>query len=157
MKKRPISLLAALLVAVCAISAIAARAADPALRVAADDSFRDALAEIAPLFTGTTGCAVDLRYGDTAALADALLAGGDTDVCLPADPSILDRCREKGIVDVALARNIVVLSRLGEDPAYLRAVVLSASPNRIQALAFLDFLVSETARGIFAAHGFSLP
>lgn len=157
MKNRSIPMLAALLLGAFALVAIPARAAEPTLRIAADNTFRDALAEIAPLFTGTTGCAVDLRYGDSVALADALLAGDDTDVCLPADPSSIDRFREKGIVDVALARNVVVLSRPGEDPAYLRAVVLSASPNRIQALAFLDFLVSETARGVFAAHGFSLP
>ena len=157
MKKRSIPLLAALLLAVSALAAVPVRADEPTLRVAADNAFRDALSEIAPLFTGTTGFAVDFRYGDSVALADALLAGDDTDVCLPADPAILDRLRTKGIVDVALVRNIVVLERPGEDPAYVRAVVLTTSPHRIQALAFLDFLVSETARGIFAAHGFALP
>lgn len=157
MKKRSIPLLAALLLGAAVLSVLSARAAEPTLGVAADTAFRDALAEIAPLFAGSTGLAVDARYGDSAALADGLLAGETADVCLPADPAILDRLREKGIVDVALARNVVVLERPGEDPAYVRAVVLTSAPHRIQALAFLDFLVSETARGIFAAHGFALP
>ena len=152
MKKRSILLLAVLL-----LTAFAVHAAEPTLRVAADSSFRDALGEIAPLFTQNTGFAVAPQYGDSAALADGLLADDPADICLPADAATIDRLREKGVVDVALARNVVVLDRPGEDPAYIRAVVLTTSPHRIQALAFLDFLVSETARGIFAAHGFSLP
>ena len=152
MKKRSILLLAVLL-----LTAFAVHAAEPTLRVAADSSFRDALGEIAPLFTGSTGFAVAPRYGDSASLADGLLADDPDDICLPADAATIDRLREKGVVDVALARNVVVIERPGEDPAYVRAVVLTTSPHRIQALAFLDFLVSETARGIFAAHGFALP
>lgn len=152
MKKRSILLLAVLL-----LTAFAVHAAEPTLRVAADSSFRDALGEIAPLFTETTGFAVAPQYGDSAALVDDLLADDPADICLPADAATIDRLREKGVVDVALARNVVVLDRPGEDPAYIRAVVLTTSPHRIQALAFLDFLVSETARGIFAAHGFAHP
>lgn len=152
MKKRSI-----LLPAVLLLTAFAVHAAEPTLRVAADSSFRDALGEIAPLFTQNTGFAVAPQYGDSAALADGLLADDPADICLPADAATIDRLREKGVVDVALARNVVVLDRPGEDPAYIRAVVLTTSPHRIQALAFLDFLVSETARGIFAAHGFALP
>ena len=152
MKKSTIPLLTALLLTVFAV-----HAAEPTLRVAADSAFHDALGEIAPLFTDTTGFAVSPQYGDSASLADSLLADDAADVCLPADAATIDRLREKGVVDVALSRNIVVLDRPGEDPVYIRAVVLTTSPHRIQALAFLDFLVSERARGIFAAHGFALP
>ena len=152
MKKCSIPLLAALL-----LTAFAVHAAEPTLRVAADSAFRDALGEIAPLFTETTGFAVAPQYGESATLADGLLADDAADVCLPADTATIDRLRDKGVVDVALARNIVVIERSGEDPVYIRAVVLTTSPHRIQALAFLDFLVSERARGIFAAHGFALP
>lgn len=135
----------------------AALAAEPTLQVAADSSLSGALAEIAPLFTESTGRKVALECGDSASLASRFLEGGTADVYFPADAESLDRLREKGVVDVALARNIVVIERPGEDPAYLRAVVLTGAANRIQALAFLDFLTSETARSIFAAHGFSLP
>ena len=152
MKRCSILLLAALL-----LTAFAVHAAEPTLRVAADSSFRDALSEIAPLFTETTGFAVAPQYGDSATLADSLLADDAADICLPADAATIDRLREKGVVDVALARNVVVIEHPGEDPAYIRAVVLTSSPHRIQALTFLDFLVSERARGIFAAHGFALP
>ena len=157
MKKRPIFLPAALLLVAFAVAAAPVHAAEPTLRVAADSAFRDAIDEISPLFTETTGFAVAPQYGDSASLADSLLADDAADVCLPADAATIDRLREKGVVDVALARNVVVIEHPGEDPAYIRAVVLTTSPHRIQALAFLDFLVSEKARGIFAAHGFALP
>ena len=157
MKIRSMPLLATLLLAAFAVAAVATRPAEPALCVAADTAFRDALDEIAPLFTETTGFAVAPQYGDSATLADGLLADDAADICLPADAATVDRLREKGVVDVALARNVVVIEHPGEDPAYIRAVVLTTSPHRIQALAFLDFLVSEKARGIFAAHGFALP
>lgn len=133
------------------------RAGEPALRVAADDSFRDALEEIAPLFNESTGMAVEMQYGESAQLAEGLLDGEGADVCFPADASVLARLRDKGAVDVALVKNVVVLEREGADPEYLPAVVLSASPHRLQAMAFLDFLTSETARGVLSAHGFNLP
>lgn len=135
----------------------AAAAQEPSLRVAADSSFGESLEEISAQFTGTTGCRVALDCGESAGLADKLLAGEKADVYFPADTQSIDRLREKGIVDVALARNIVVLEREGEDPAYLRAVVLANAENRLQAMAFLDYLVSEPARGVFSAHGFTLP
>ena len=135
----------------------AAGAQEPSLSVAADPSFGAALEEISAKFTDTTGCRVALRSGPSAELADQLLAGEKADVYFPADTESIDRLREKGIVDVALARNIVVLEREGEDPAYLRAVVLTGAENRLQAMAFLDYLVSEPARGVFSAHGFALP
>ena len=94
---------------------------------------------------------------ESGALAEGLLDGEGADVCFPADAAALARLREKGAVDVALVKNVVVMEREGEDPAYLPAVVLAASPNRLQAMAFLDFLTSETARGVLAGHGFSLP
>lgn len=137
--------------------AVVAGAEEPPLRVAADASFREALEEIAPRFSGATGCGVALDCRGSAELADDLLAGGVADVYFPADSASIDRLREKGVVDVALAKNVVVLERPGEDPAYLRAVVLAGAPNRLKAMAFLDFLTSESARGTFAAHGFSLP
>lgn len=135
----------------------AVAAQEPSLRVAADASFGAALEEISAKFTDTTGCRVALRSGPSSGLADKLLAGEKADVYFPAGTESIDRLREKGIVDVALARNVVVMERPGEDPAYLRAVVLANAENRLQAMAFLDFLVSESARGVFAAHGFALP
>ena len=134
-----------------------AAAQEPSLRVAADASFGKALEEISARFADTTGCRVALDGGASAELADKLLAGEKADVYFPADTESIDRLREKGIVDVALARNVVVMERPGEDPAYLRAVVLANAENRLQAMAFLDFLVSEPARGVFSAHGFALP
>ena len=134
-----------------------ARAQAPSLDVAADTSFKVALEEISAHFTETTGCTVALRCGESAELADGLLAGGTADVYFPADAESIDRLREKGIVDVALARNVVVLERPGEDPAYLRAVVLATAPNRLRAMAYLDYLTSEPARAAFAEHGFALP
>lgn len=158
MKKRSMSLMAAFLLATFAVAAVPARAAESPLQVAADPAFGETLAEIAPLFTESTGCEVDLSYGNSDYLSGELLSRDPpADVCLPADTDTIDHLREKGAIDVALARNVVVLDRPGEDPVYLRAVVFSGARNRIQALAFLDFLVSESARGIFADHGFSLP
>ena len=153
MKIRLMSLLAVAWMAVAG----AVQAGEPVLRVAADDTFRDALGEIGPLFTESTGMAVEMQYGESGALAEGLLDGEGADVCFPADAAALARLREKGAVDVALVKNVVVMEREGEDPAYLPAVVLAASPNRLQAMAFLDFLTSETARGVLAGHGFSLP
>ena len=135
----------------------AVAAQEPSLRVAADSSFGEALGEISARFADTTGCRVALDTGDSSGLADKLLSGEKADVYFPADTESIDRLREKGIVDVALARNVVVMERQGEDPAYLRAVVLANAENRLQAMAFLDYLVSEPARGVFSAHGFALP
>lgn len=153
MKIRLMSLLAVAWMAVAG----AVQAGEAVLRVAADDTFRDALGEIAPLFTESTGMAVEMQYGESAELAEGVLEGDVADVCFPVDTSVLARLRDKGAVDVALVKNVVVMERAGEDPAYLPAVVLSASPNRLQAMAFLDFLTSETARGVLSAHGFNLP
>lgn len=134
-----------------------ASAKEPSLQVAADSSFRAAMEEIVPQFSDATGCKVALDCRGSDELADALLAGTAADVYFPADAGAIDRLREKGVVDVALAKNVVVLERPGEDPVYLRAVVLVDTPNRLKAMAFLDFLTSEAARSAFAAHGFALP
>jgi ABC-type molybdate transport system substrate-binding protein len=137
--------------------AVGAGAKEPPLKVAADSTFRAALEEIAPHFSEATGCGVSLDCRGSDELADDLLAGTVADVYFPAAPGAIDRLREKGVVDVALAKNVVVLERPGEDPAYLRAVVLTGAPNRLKAMAFLDFLTSESARETFSAHGFALP
>ncbi len=71
---------------------------------------------------------------------------------------------EKGLVDVALKRNVLSLPapepadpEAPADPQYTSAAVLNEAPHRLQAMAFLEFLVSDEARAVFARQGFGLP
>jgi ABC-type molybdate transport system substrate-binding protein len=71
---------------------------------------------------------------------------------------------EKGLVDVTLKRNFLVRppEKPAEDdltpaPQYIPAAVLANSTNRLQAMAFLEFLVSESARAVFVRQGHTPP
>lgn len=71
---------------------------------------------------------------------------------------------EKGLVDVALKRTVLNLPStepaeegLAPESQHISAAVLNESVNRLQAMAFLEFLTSEAAREVFARQGFALP
>ena len=82
----------------------------------------------------------------------------------PASEGDMQLVVQKGLVDVALKRNIVVVpatapAEEGVTPEteYTSAAVLLNATNRLQAMAFLEFLTSEPARAAFARQGFALP
>ena len=71
---------------------------------------------------------------------------------------------QKGLADVALKRNIVLMPAkepteegIVPEPQFTSAAVLINATNRLQAMAFLEFLTSEPARAAFARQGFALP
>ena len=136
-----------------------------ALAVFADKQFQPVLKEIEPLFVQQTGFAVDFSWGRSAALAEKIIrAETPPDVFFPAEAAALQQVMEKGLVDVALKRNVLVAPPAepveGEPPPgpeYVAAAVLRDAANRLQAMAFLDYLGSEPARAVFASHGFALP
>jgi|GEM_PF-569402 len=134
------------------------------LSIFADQAFQPALQEILPLFSEQTGVAVQLSLGNSIILAERLRSGHPADVFFPASEEAMNRMTEKGLVDVALKRNILALpaappTEEGVIPEtqYAAAAVLNESTNRLQAMAFLEFLVSEPARAAFARQGFALP
>ena len=134
------------------------------LAVYADESFRDALKEIAPLFKETTGFEAHLVLGRSDALAARIVAGATADLFFPASEESLRQVMEKGLVDVALKRNILmgppaepVAEDVPAEPQYVPAAVLLTATHRLQAMAFLEYLVSEPARSVFARQGFTLP
>ena len=135
------------------------------LSVFADKAYQPALREIAPLFTQQTGFEAKLTCGRSMALAERIVRARKTpDLFFPAEAAAMQQVMEKGLIDVALKRNVLVLPPPrpveGEPPAgpeYAAAAVLRDSANRLQAMAFLEFLGSEPARAVFARYGFALP
>lgn len=130
----------------------------------ADQAFHSVLQEILPQFTDQTGFEVELSVGQTTILSDRIRSGIPADVFFPATEEAMRQMMSKGMVDVALKRNILILPGLkdpGQDvepePQYISAAVLNESQNRLQAKALLDFLTSQPAREAFAAQGFALP
>ncbi len=82
----------------------------------------------------------------------------------PASEANMQKVMEKGLVDVSLKRNILVMPAtepeedgIVPEPQYTSAAVLINATHRLQAMAFLEFLVSEPARAVFAREGFALP
>ena len=149
--------------ALLATSACCASAQE--LAVFADKTFRPALEEIAPLFTEQTGFKVDLSFGRSPALAEKIVrAKVPPDLFFPDSENAMQQVVEKGLVDVALKRNVVqmpatepVEEGVVPEPQFTSAAVLLNAANRLQAMAFLEFLVSEPARAAFARQGFALP
>lgn len=143
----------------------ASAAAAQTLQVFADKAYRPALREIVPLFAQQTGFEAKLTCGSSAALAERIVrAKAFPDVFFPAESAAMQQVMEKGLVDVALKRNVLVLPPAAPaegEPApeleYAAAAVMRDAENRLQAMAFLDFLGSEPARAVFARHGFALP
>lgn len=134
------------------------------LDVFADQAFRPALQEIIPLFTKQTGFKVQLSLGLSAILAERIRSRPAADLFFPASDEIMRQMVEKGLVDVALKRNILILPASGPaeegvtlEPQYISAAVMTQAAHRLQAMAFLEFLTSEAARAEFARLGFALP
>ena len=136
-----------------------------ALAVFADKQFQPVLKEIEPLFVQQTGFAVDFSWGRSAALAEKIIrAETPPDVFFPATEDDMQLVVQKGLVDVALKRNVLVVPSTkpveeGVEPEteYTSAAVLLNAANRLQAMVFLEFLTSEPARAAFARQGFALP
>lgn len=146
------------------ISAIPTGAVAQDLHVMADAIFQPALKELVPMFTERTGGGIRLALGPSTILAERIFAGDPVDVFFPAGERHMRQALEKGRVDVTLKRNILILpnpnlSEPADDhgPEYASAAVMTPSDQRVQAMAFLEFLVSEAAREVFARHGFGLP
>jgi len=86
------------------------------------------------------------------------------DVFFPATEDDMQLVVQKGLVDVALKRNVLVVPSTkpveeGVEPEteFTSAAVLLNAANRLPAMAFLEFLTSEPARAAFARRGFALP
>ena len=159
--KNPILLFAAL--AILAATVLCA-SAEVKLKVFADEMFKPALLEIVPAFTEQTGFEVQLSMGLSTFLSERIRSGGAADLFFPATEEAMKQVMEKGLVDVALKRHILDLPStepveegIVPEPQHISAAVLNDSPRRLQAMAFLEYLTSETARGAFARHGFALP
>ena len=134
------------------------------LAVYADESFRAALKEIAPMFKETTGFEAHLVLNRSDALAARIVAGAAADLFFPASEESLRLVMEKGLVDVALKRHILdlpsnepVVEGVVPPPQHISAAVLANAANRLQAMAFLEYLVSEPARAVLSRQGFALP
>ncbi|NLB65353.1 MAG: ABC transporter substrate-binding protein [Lentisphaerae bacterium] len=134
------------------------------LSVVADAIFQPALAELVPAFSERTGADIRLSLGPSTILLDAIFSGTEADVFIPEGERHMRQALEKNLVDATLRRVIVALpnpepAAEGEniEPRYASAVVMANSTQRVQAMAFLEFLTSETARATFARHGFLLP
>lgn len=148
-----------------ALALCAGTAAAQTLSVFADKAYQPALREIVPLFTQQTGFEAKLTCGRSAALAERIVrAKTAPDLFFPADAAAMQLVMEKGLLDEALKRNVLVLPPPppveGEPvpgPEYVAAAVLRDAANRLQAMAFLEFLGSEPARAVFARRGFALP
>lgn len=153
-----------LILAAMLLLAAAHAGAGQELRVFASSDFQPALEEITQQFVRQTGFAVNTSSGNSTALAEKIIRGAKADVFFPATESDMQLVVEKGLIDVALKRNVLIVPpseppEEGEPPEiqYTSAAVLRDAPNRLQAMAFLEFLTSESARTAFARQGFALP
>ena len=153
-----------ILIAVLLLAAGASRASAQKLVVFADESFRAALKEIAPAFKENTGFDIRVVMQSSDKLAKRILDGTPVDLFFPASEDAMRLVMEKGLVDVALKRNILmgppaepVAEGVPAEPQYVSAAVTINAAQRLQAMAFLEYLASEPARGVFARHGFALP
>lgn len=145
------------------LAAAGPAAAEP-VQIFADQTFQHALQEISTVFTEQTRFAIQLHVGLSAVMAESIHLGLPADIFFPATEEQMRHMVERGLVDVALKRNIVVRpTPPGEqkdattDVEYAAAAVLVHAANRLGAMAFLEFLVADEARAIFARHGYSLP
>jgi ABC-type molybdate transport system substrate-binding protein len=159
MKSPSIRLIAAMLLAASVLCTFAQE-----LSIFADQTFQPALQEIVPLFTDQTGFQIQLSLGRSTILAERIRSGIPADVFFPAREENMRYVMEKGLVDVALKRNILVVpdtapveEGIVPETQFTSAAVLVDSTNRLQAMAFLEFLTSEPARAVFARQGFVLP
>lgn len=154
-----------LFVSMALLAAGAANASAQKLAVFADKSFRPALEEIAPIFAERTGFEVQLSLGSSDALAERIIrAEVPPDVFFPASETAMQLVMEKGLVDVALKRNVLLMPAaepteegVEPEPQYTSAAVLANAANRLQAMAYVEFLTSDEARAAFARQGFALP
>jgi ABC-type molybdate transport system substrate-binding protein len=156
--------LAIFLVVIVGFSTAACCASAQGVRFFADQAFQPSLQEILPLFTEQTGFKVELSIGRSSILADRIRSGIPADLFFPASEEVMRQMMSKGLVDVALKRNILILPgirNMEEDiepePQYMAAAVLTRAANRLQAMALLEFLTSQTAQEAFARQGFALP
>ncbi len=161
-KNDPMKRIGFLLVAAMVLAGSAARG--QGLSIFADQSYEPVLQELVKQFSDQTGFAVQLSLGRAAILAERLRDGTPADVFFPANEEQMNQVMEKGLVDVSLKRNVLVLpptepveEGIVPEPQYVPAAVLANSTNRVQAMAFLEFLVSEPARAAFGQQGFTLP
>ncbi len=134
------------------------------LEVWVDSSYQSALQEIIPRFTEHTGFDVNLTADESPALTERICAGETADLFFPASESYTQQVMGLGLLDVALRRTILQLppdeapeDEAPADPQYASAAVLAQTENRLAAMAFLEFLASDEARGIFVRQGFVLP
>jgi ABC-type molybdate transport system substrate-binding protein len=158
--KKPLKSL--LVVVLLALAPAGARA--QALSIFADQAYQPVLGEILPQFSEQTGFEVQLSLGRSTILAERLRSGIPADVFFPASEESMNQVMEKGLVDVALKRNILILPAVGPveegiepEPQQIAAAVLANSSNRVPAMAFVEFLTSEPARAAFSRAGFALP
>jgi ABC-type molybdate transport system substrate-binding protein len=157
--------IAAFILVAIAAAGLPAGAAAQDLGVFADQRFQAPLLELVPAFTDQTGFEVELALGHSLILAERLRSGEvAADLFFPAGEEAMGRIMEKGLVDVSLKRNIVVLPPAdpapdtgAADTRYAPAAVMNNAPHRLPAMAFLEFLTSEKAREVFARQGFALP
>ena len=153
------------LIAVALMLALSAGAASAqSLTVLADPAFQPVLKDVVPAFTEQTGFEVRLVLESTDALAERIRSGAEADLVFPASEEAMKQMMEKGLVDVALKRLILLMpaTEPAEDgtvpePQRISAAVLNNAAQRLQAMAFLEYLASDPARAAFARQGFSLP
>ncbi len=117
-----------------------------------------------PLFTEQTGFEVELSIGRSSILASRIRSGISADLFFPASGEVMRQMMSKGLVDVALKRNILILPGIQPpekdvepEPQYIAAAVLTQAAHRLQAMALLEFLTSQTAQDAFERQGFALP
>ena len=129
-----------------------------------DSSFKPAMKELIPLFKTQTGFQIKLVLRPSPVLVKRILGGAAADLFFPASDEAMRQVMEKGLVDVALKRNIVLLPStepaeegVTHPPQHISAAVLLNTPHRLQAMAFLEFLTSEEARNVFSRQGYALP
>ena len=159
MKKFLLPILVSILLAA---TAIAVSAQDMSLYV--DSAFKPAMKELLPLFKAQTGFKIKLVLRPSPVLAQRILDGAPADLFFPASEEAMRQVMEKGLVDVALKRNIVLLPSaepaeegVEQPPQHIAAAVLLNAPHRLPAMAFLEFLTSEEARNAFSRLGYTLP
>lgn len=94
------SLLRTVIAVCCLALPFSASAAAPNLTILADGSLMQALAELARVYSTQTGTPLTVVRNDSADPARQLEQGYDAHILLSADPTLVERLAQRGLIDV---------------------------------------------------------
>ncbi len=121
------------------------------IRVFADASLRNALAEANEFFLFENAMKTVMSYGASAELARQIENGTPGDVIISADASAMDALAARNLIDPGTRADL--LSDKMVPPTLYPIAILSSSTNVLASI-YVQYLLSPKAAPFFESHGF---